>query len=225
LISAAAVITAAGSGRRMQADKKKQYLLIDGVPVLELAVKSFIFSDLFGRVVITVPPGDLEYAKGLLSHYLESGGTCRLSLIEGGQHRQESVFLGLEALAPDNPEFVLIHDGARPWITPELIAAVLENTRLYGACIPVADIPDAVKTIGKTGFIEQHADKQRTKGAQTPQGFTFARLYAAHLEARKHHTRYADDAEVYMLANQSIYTIPGNPANRKITYTFDMERS
>ncbi len=223
MISAAAVITAAGSGRRMQTNKKKQYLLIDDVPVLELAVKPFLSSNLFEKLVITVPPGDLEYTGLLLSHYLKAGGACRLSIIEGGPHRQESVFLGLEALAPYRPEYVLIHDGARPWITPELIAAVLENTKLHGACVPVADIPDAVKTIGKNGFIEHHADKQWTKGAQTPQGFTFARLYAAHLEARKHHTRYADDTEVYMLDGGSIFTIPGSPQNRKITYGFDME--
>jgi 2-C-methyl-D-erythritol 4-phosphate cytidylyltransferase len=223
LISAAAIVTAAGSGFRMQKKQKKQYLLIDGVPVLEKAVKSFVSVHLFEKLIITVPRGDLGYAKKLLAGYLKSGGRCAVSLIEGGKHRQESVFLGLQALAPDDPEFVLIHDGARPWITPELICTVLENTKLHGACVPVVDIPDAVKTIGKNGFIELHAGKQWTKGAQTPQGFVFADIYSAHMKARKSRTRYSDDAEVYMLVNNSIYTIPGNPQNRKITYTFDME--
>lgn len=222
MTSAAAVITAAGSSLRMQKKQKKQYLSIGGVPVLKKAVESFLSTGLFSWITITVPKTDIPFVREMFAGLLHSEPACSFSIVPGGESRQESVFLALQSLAEAGPEYVLIHDGVRPWIRGELINAVFENTKRHDACIPVVDIIDAIKKIDAKGFIEEHVDKQCTKGAQTPQGFIFSAIFTAHKSAFKNHTICPDDAEVYALTGKPVYTIPGDPSNRKITYAFDM---
>ncbi|MBN1797047.1 MAG: 2-C-methyl-D-erythritol 4-phosphate cytidylyltransferase [Spirochaetales bacterium] len=223
MTSAAAIITAAGTSSRMNMNKKKQYLLIGGVPAFCKAVRSFLSTKRFQHVVITVPKGDIEYATKLAQSYFKPSDISILTLIEGGSTRQESVYLALEALSPFAPEIVLVHDGARPWITEALINKITDSTLVHGACIPVIDIPDAVKKINGTGFIEQHVDKNRIKGAQTPQGFLFSEIIKAHRLARNTDAVYLDDAKLYTLLKQKVYTVPGDPANRKLTYKFEVK--
>jgi len=223
LTSAAAIITAAGLSSRIKMNKKKQYLLLDGVPVFCKAASSFLSAERFKHIVITVPKGDIEYTTKLLKSCIEPAAVSMITLIEGGSTRQESVFLALQVLLPLAPEIVLIHDGARPWISIALINKITDFTKKYGACIPVINISDALKKIAGNGYIEQHLNKNRVKGAQTPQGFLFSEIIKAHRLAQKTDIIYLDDAEMYTLLKKKVYTIPGDPANRKLTYKFEME--
>jgi 2-C-methyl-D-erythritol 4-phosphate cytidylyltransferase len=218
----AVCITAAGSSSRMKSGKKKEYQSIDGVPVLITSIKPFLETGLFQSIVIIVPTGHCEQVSSLILPIL-SKTSVSIDVIEGGLTRQESVFKGLCALEHVKPGIVLIHDAARPWVTSRLITSVYAATKEYGACIPVIEIPDAPKELGGDSMIARHFPKHRLVGAQTPQGFLFDRILEAHRRAASGHAVCADDSEVLSLANGLVFTIPGEPSNRKITYPHDLE--
>jgi 2-C-methyl-D-erythritol 4-phosphate cytidylyltransferase len=214
----AAVVTAAGESRRMGGRTKKEYRLLGGVPVLARAVLPFL-EEGFSPVVVTVPRGQLGEAAALLAPHLPSPG---VRLVEGGATRQQSVLQGLRALAEDAPELVLIHDGARPWITRELVRRVARAAGERGGCVPVVEVSEAVKQVGAADLVEQHLHRGAIRFAQTPQGFHFARILAAHEQAAAAGTSCVDDAEVFALFEGPVAWIEGDPDNRKITRECDM---
>jgi 2-C-methyl-D-erythritol 4-phosphate cytidylyltransferase len=122
-----------------------------------------------------------------------------------------------------DPDYVLIHDGARPWISPDLVNAVLENVVLHGACAPVLVPSDAIKQVDSSGLIVTHLRREETVAIQTPQGFRFKEILSAHTQAENDGSRYIDDTEIYERYIHSVSTVPGDPANRKITYNHDLD--
>jgi len=215
-LNVAAVITAAGKSTRMGGGKK-ELLLVDGVPVIEKAVSAFVKSGVVDRIAVTFPPqGEVK-----LQTVFEKSD-IDIIWVPGGDSRQKSVYNALVALADFTPQYVLIHDAARPWIAVDLIIAVLRGTEEYGACIPVVPHVNAPKKIERDGTISEHLDKTAVVGAQTPQGFRYAEILKAHKTACAHSAEYPDDAEAYHRAIGSVRTIPGDPANRKITFGHDL---
>jgi 2-C-methyl-D-erythritol 4-phosphate cytidylyltransferase len=230
----AAVVTAAGESARMGGAVKKEFRTVGGVPVLALSVRPFLASGI-GRIVVTLPAGLLAEAAALLSPHVD---VAALTLVEGGGTRQESVRRGLLALADDPPELVLIHDGARPWLAPELLARVVEAAASFGACVPVVEVSEAVKevsvdTTAVTGadpssgteaapFVLRHLPRRALRSAQTPQGFSFQRILVAHERARAEGLSFVDDAEVFDRFAGPVVWVPGDPANRKITFSEDL---
>jgi 2-C-methyl-D-erythritol 4-phosphate cytidylyltransferase len=216
----AALITGAGSSTRMNSGLKKEYRLLDGVPVLARSLTAFQATGLFAAIVVTVPPGQTEQAKDLVAPFAD---TDIVSFIEGGTIRRESVFLGLQALRDHDIEYVLIHDAARPWITADLVRAVLDGAVRHDAAIPVIGITDALVETGPDNRIQCHLAKDRIRGVQTPQGFRFEEIFRAHQAARDGAMDCYDDAQVLMASGRAVYTVVGDPANRKITYAHDLE--
>jgi 2-C-methyl-D-erythritol 4-phosphate cytidylyltransferase len=213
----AAIITAAGLSSRMGPGLKKELRIIDGKPVIGMCIEAFRRCECFSTIVVTHPAGRREAMESALK---EDGASVRW--VAGGVTRQESVYNALEELATAPPDIVLIHDGARPWVTPELILSVLAGTRQHGACIPVVPLTDAPKKLSSGGFITEHLDKSALANAQTPQGFTFRDILEAHRVARESGNDYADDAEAYNRAIGAVFAVSGEPANRKITYDYDI---
>jgi 2-C-methyl-D-erythritol 4-phosphate cytidylyltransferase len=218
----AAVVTAAGAGTRM-GGTKKEFRFLHGVPVLALAVRPFLAGA--SRIVVTLPPGRLPEAAALLSPHLD---LTAIALVEGGATRQESVRRGLLALADDPPDLVLIHDGARPWLSPDLLARVLAATERHDACVPVLEASEAVKEIDPAGgeagaFVRRHLPRHAIALAQTPQGFAYRGILAAHARARAEGLSFVDDAEVYARFAGPVAWVPGDGANRKITFVEDLE--
>jgi len=222
VIRAAACITGAGKSTRMRAGGKKEYASIDGFPVIAKSILTFIETGPFQSIVVTVPQGHIPEASGLIMPFLPSRSP-KLEIIEGGATRQESVFKALSELAGKQIEIVLIHDAARPWVTKDLVRSVFDSTREFGACIPVTEIPDAPKQVEADGIITRHFEKNTLWGAQTPQGFDFDLILAAHTAAMAKHSLYADDAEIFSLSGHSVHTVPGQASNRKVTYAHDLE--
>ena len=221
----AAVVTAAGASTRMGGAEKKEFLPIGGVPVLALAIRPFLSAG-FDRIVVTLPAGRLADASTLLAPFLDAAA---LTLVEGGDTRQESVRRGLLALAADPPDLVLIHDGARPWLAPALLARVLESAERYGACVPVVEVAEAVKELdpgeGVSPLVLRHLPRHHLRFAQTPQGFAYPRIVAAHERARAEGLSFVDDAEVFDRFAGPVAWVPGDPANRKITFPDDLEEA
>ncbi|MBN2442547.1 MAG: 2-C-methyl-D-erythritol 4-phosphate cytidylyltransferase [Spirochaetales bacterium] len=204
----------------MQGGIKKEYRTLHDKPVLLHSLHQFYSSKLFYKIVITLPKNDIKHVKKLVLSQMQTDET--VEFIAGGETRQESVFLALLEFEETHPDFILIHDGARPWIHIDLIHRVLASTQKYDACIPVVEVPDALKEIDEKGIILKGLSRAKIKGAQTPQGFAYDKLLKAHQLAKEKKMEALDDAEVYGLLYQPIVTVPGDTRNRKITYQHDI---
>jgi 2-C-methyl-D-erythritol 4-phosphate cytidylyltransferase len=198
---------------------KKEYRLIGQVPVLARAVLPFL-QEGFSPVVVTVPRGHLQEAAALLGQHLPLED---LRVVEGGATRQESVLLGLRSLVEASPAVVLIHGRAPSWMTPDLVRRVAAAVQSHGACVPVVEVSEAVKQVGQSDIVLQHLPRGTIRLAQTPQGFSFARILAAHEKAAAAGAFCVDDAEVYALFDGPVAWIEGEPDNRKITRERDLE--
>ncbi len=230
----ALVLTAAGNSTRMGGETKKEYLSVAGdITVLSSALHAFLSTRLFSFILITVPErGEAEARRVLaedrrIAPLLESAGIT-LRFAEGGSTRQESVRNGLEALsrftagAAEPPEIVLIHDAARPWVSPDTIRAVLEGTVLHGAAVPGIPSVDTQKEIDATGRIIRHLVRDSIVSVQTPQGFRLQDLIAAHTRAAGDGRVYTDDTEIWGRYAGDVHVCAGDRNNRKVTYKGDL---
>jgi 2-C-methyl-D-erythritol 4-phosphate cytidylyltransferase len=201
----------------MDPGAKKELRLVAGVPAIRKCVEAFVVSGCCNHFVVT----HSETGKPQMEAAL-AGLSSKIIWVRGGATRQQSVYRALNALAELKPGVVLIHDGARPWISPSLIRSVFEGTVEFGACIPVVPLTDAPKRISAAGCVAEHMDKTAIANAQTPQGFRFAEILEAHKAARASGNDYSDDAEAYDAVVGPVFTVVGDPANRKITYGCDL---
>ena len=216
----AVIITAAGASGRMGGCGKKEYRMLAGVPVLAHSILPFIRLDRYSPILVVVPQGDIPRASALLEGHLPAD---RIRFVEGGPTRRESVLNALRELAKDPPDIVLIHDGARPWVTEELIRGVEDAAARTGACIPVTRPTEAVKRVAESGVIMESVPRESLAMAQTPQAFRFSGIFTAHEKARTEGRQCADDAELFEAYAGAVSTVPGDAANRKITFAHDLE--
>jgi 2-C-methyl-D-erythritol 4-phosphate cytidylyltransferase len=205
---------------------KKELASLDGTPVILMTASVFASLSEISRMVITSRASDIDRMRSAL----EPLAPFPVTFVEGGPTRQESVRLGLEALekaeAPDvPPDYVLIHDGARPWVSVALIRRVMAGTVAHGACVPVIASPDALKRV-VAGVCVEHPDRDEYRCVQTPQGFLFTGILQAHRAADETRPRgsrpFVDDAEVYAASEAAVHTTEGDPLNRKITWPHDL---
>src|SRR5256712_848555 len=173
---AGAIIVAAGSGTRM-AGADKLFTEVAGQPLLAHAIAPFQECASIERIVLVMAPLNLKRGRDLVERY---GFTKATALVKGGERRQDSVRLGLEALG--GCDYVAVHDGARPLVTPELIARGLEAARETGAAAPALPIADTVKEAGPNGIVLRTLDRSRLWAVQTPQVFRYELLLRAHRE-------------------------------------------
>jgi 2-C-methyl-D-erythritol 4-phosphate cytidylyltransferase/2-C-methyl-D-erythritol 4-phosphate cytidylyltransferase/2-C-methyl-D-erythritol 2,4-cyclodiphosphate synthase len=220
VINNAAVITAAGNSVRTGSGIKKEFRLIDNKPVLVHAVLPFLETGLFNYLIITMSPAQIEKTRKILDSYMKPD---KITVIPGGETRQKSVLKGLESLINRKPEYVLIHDGARPWISAEIIKSVFEKTVQKRACVPVIKARDAVKSIKNSEVIENHLDREKIYCAQTPQGFIYSEILEAHKRALSENLSFIDDSEIYSRYIGPVYIVEGDVRNSKITYKYDLE--
>jgi len=234
----AAVICAAGSSSRM-GGAKKEYLPLPGalnsLSVLGAAVSAFAAVPEI-RIIVIVVPDEPKIGETAARNALPSAGIARpLRFVTGGSTRRASVFNALKALAADAPNYVLIHDGARPWISPALIERVIKGVKQYRAVIPLLPLTETPKETdlpleGFVGcdswgpvFIKQQLKRRFIGTAQTPQAFAFPEILAAHEKAAVQEGReFTDDAEVWAEFCGPVAVIPGETGNRKITFKEDI---
>ena len=237
----AAVICAAGNSARMNTAGKKEYCLLpagnEGMTVLGASVSAFTSIPEIETIVIVVP-GDPVYGenaarKALSSHLLERDAYPQILFVKGGKTRQESVFNALTyGFSDKTPDYVLIHDGARPWVSASLIKKIIEETKKYGAVIPLLPITDTPKetdtpldyTSSEPILVKHHLKRTLTGIAMTPQGFSFPEILDAHRKAQvsQGHACFTDDAEVWAEFYGQVWAIPGDINNRKITFPEDL---
>lgn len=224
----ALILTAAGSSLRfsssfeMGQSVKKEFLRIDGHTVLFRACEPFFELPSLTAVVVTCKEGS-EDETIVAMEDLADISTIPILFIKGGQTRQESVHLALERLSQlDIPfELVAVHDGARPFVTPELIINTMAMAFTHGAAIPALTVTDSIRKINREGKIVDLTDRRGLVRVQTPQIFSFQNLLDAHRLWSSDPTA-TDDAEVYIKAGYSCYVVEGSEQNRKITYEEDI---
>ena len=216
------IITAAGSSDRF-GEQYKQFSLCEGAPLLAWSAKAFAESGAVDALLVVHPEGMEQHSREAVGN---AAGELPVFYTAGGASRQDSVRLGLEYLASGPaPKHVLIHDGARPWITPACIREVLKACRRWGGALPVIPITDAVKQIDSQGRVTAHLLRPVTVGAQTPQAFEFPGILKAHRKAQGSQKAYIDDTEVYCDNGGTVHAVPGDPGNSKVTYPEDITRS
>jgi 2-C-methyl-D-erythritol 4-phosphate cytidylyltransferase / 2-C-methyl-D-erythritol 2,4-cyclodiphosphate synthase len=215
----AAILVAAGRGLRAGAGGPKQYRTIGGKTVIYRAMEPFCTHPHVLAVQPVLNPDDTalfnEAARGLRHEPPAAGGATR----------QASVHAGLEALAAQKPDIVLIHDAARPFVSQALISRAIDAASRAGAAIPVVPVTDTVKLIDATGNIEATPERARLRIAQTPQAFGFDVILAAHRRAaRDGRNDFTDDAAIAEWAGLTVATFEGDAANMKLTTPEDFVR-
>ncbi|MFN3459621.1 MAG: bifunctional 2-C-methyl-D-erythritol 4-phosphate cytidylyltransferase/2-C-methyl-D-erythritol 2,4-cyclodiphosphate synthase [Oceanibaculum sp.] len=211
-----ALIVAAGRGHRLGGSLPKQYLPLAGQPVLRHTVTRFLAHPAVDAVHVVIHPDDRPL-------YDQAVGDLGLGApIAGGPTRQDSVRLGLEALSADATDLVLIQDAARPFTAPATIDAVLAALESHAGAIPALPVADTLKRAEGT-CIAGTVPRDGLYRAQTPQGFRFADILAAHraLAGRE----LTDDASLLEATGQAVALVPGSEENFKITTAEDMMRA
>jgi 2-C-methyl-D-erythritol 4-phosphate cytidylyltransferase/2-C-methyl-D-erythritol 4-phosphate cytidylyltransferase/2-C-methyl-D-erythritol 2,4-cyclodiphosphate synthase len=195
--------------------------------VLGSAVSVFSGSPRIGLIVITVPANaeDGEYAaRRALPESLFNENRPSIVFVPGGGTRRMSVHHALSTLAGFGPAYVLIHDGARPWVSPDLVERVIDAVILYDAVVPVLSMSETPKEI-ENGFVKRHLKRASIAAAQTPQAFAFKPLLAVQEKAAENERlghEYTDDAEIWDEFVGAVAVVKGDRANRKITFPEDV---
>lgn len=211
-LSTAAVIVAAGKGLRAGQPLPKQFAPYRGTTVLRHAVEALVATGVT-RFVVAIPEGTDELASTALS------GIVGVTLLTGGATRQASVAQGLEALASDAPELVLVHDAARPDCPPEVVERLRKALAIHSGAIPVLPVVDSmVETDGE--LMGTSAERQNLRRVQTPQAFRFADILAAH-RSWSGESAAGDDAQVLRAAGGEVALVEGDARLHKLTYAED----
>ena len=210
---AAAVIVAGGSGTRFGGPVRKQYLEVGGVPVLLRAIRPFLDHPRIASVVVVLPPDDVADPPAWLAD-------LPVRIVPGGAERGDSVRNGLGMVGAD-VDRVLIHDGARPFVSAEIIDRVLDACARDGA---IAAVPatDTIQQVGASGLIDRTLDRSVLWHAQTPQGFPREGILHAYQRATEEGISGTDDAGLYARYAGPVRVVMGAYENLKVTRPDDL---
>jgi len=216
--SYAAIIVAAGSGSRSGLTLPKQYASVGGMPVLRRTLLAFSSSPWISAIRCVIQPANRDlYDKAAAG--IDKVGEP----VEGGDSRQVSVRLGLEALAADAPDYVLIHDAARCFVTPEVIERVVAVLDEETGAVPTIAVSDTLKHV-EGERVTATVDRSRCRAVQTPQAFPFAPILAAHRAVRDR-SDLTDDAAVAEATGLAVRSVEGDERNVKLTTPADFSRA
>ncbi len=211
------LIPAAGSGSRMKAGKNKLLINLNGEALLYWTVRSAFLSKKISWVGIIGQPHDKSQIINSLKNF-----SNKVNWIDGGDTRQESVRNGINNL-PNDANKVLIHDGARCLIKPELIDKCSNELEMNDAIILAIKVTDTIKVVNEYQFIKETPNRNFLWAAQTPQGFSVQKLKKAHQKALDNNWSVTDDASLFERLNWEVKIIEGSSTNIKITSPIDLK--
>lgn len=207
------VIAAAGQGKRMNSSEKKQFIELQGKPVLYHSVQLFTKIAEIKEIVIVTNREDIKRTEELLQEF-------QVSVVPGGAERQESVLLGLEALKC--VEFVLIHDAARPFSSEKMIREIMNQAMESGAAIPAVPVKDTIKIVDKKREVISTPPRQSLWAVQTPQAFRLSAILDVHQRAKKQGFLGTDDAMLMEWCGMKVKVVEGEYTNIKLTTPEDL---
>lgn len=216
-----AVVLAAGQGKRMNSSVQKQYLLIKGKPVLYYTLNAFEKSSIISEIILVTGKEEVEYCrKEIVEHY---GFTKVTKIIAGGKERYHSVYEGIRAIG--EADYVYIHDGARPFVTEEIIARADHGVKKYRACVVGMPVKDTIKVADEGCFAVQTPDRRTLWQVQTPQVFEYTLIREAYEKLMTEEPGgITDDAMVVeTMTDFRVKLVEGSYRNIKITTPEDLE--
>ena len=219
-----AIVLAGGKGLRIGLDKPKQFIDINNEPMIVTSIKAFNDVNEIDSICVVCLKEYISYLNELVKKY--SLNKVNL-VVEGGASRQESVFNGLKALKNQgilDSDIVLIHDGARPFVSKEIILNNIKVAKENDAAITVIKSTDSL-LMSKTGkVVDSYLDREHVYNCQTPQSFKFSLIFEAHNQARNDGIFDAsDDARLVIRMNKKVSLVLGDANNKKITYKEDLQ--
>lgn len=215
----AALIMAAGRGVRASTGNiPKQYQSVAGTPVLARTLQTFLDSPVVDRVRVVIGAGDEGLYAGIAPQHAKLDAPT-----VGGDTRQESVLRGLTTLDASPPQKILIHDGARPFVSDSLIARVANALEKAEAVTPALPVTDTLKHVDAAGRVTSTVPRDGLQAVSTPQGFRYQPILAAHRRAANAGVAFTDDAAVAEWAGMSVAVVVGDPANVKLTTAADLD--
>jgi 2-C-methyl-D-erythritol 4-phosphate cytidylyltransferase len=217
-----AIILAAGQGKRMNSQVAKQFLMLRDKPVLYYTLKAFEKSSV-DEIILVTGKDQEEYCQNEIVQKYQLNKISHI--IEGGRERYDSVYRGL--LSANETDYVLIHDGARPFVSQVLIERIISEVQEYKACIIGTPVKETIKMINKEGYITATPNRNTLWSAQTPQAFAYKSIRKAfdllYAEGDRVNLAITDDAMVYeTFLNQPVKMIMGDYNNIKLTTPEDL---
>ncbi len=213
-----ALVLAAGQGKRMGAGINKQFLMLQEKPILYHTLKAFSDNDNINEIVLVCAEKDMNYCKENVVNAYSFDKVKAIVL--GGAERQDSVYNGLKAIK--SCDIVLIHDGARPFITNDIIDEGIRMAKTYGACTCGVKAKDTIKLKDDEGFSSETLNREDTFLVQTPQCFDYRLILKCHEKLNEDRQLVTDDTMVVEMFNQRVYLYEGSYFNIKITTPEDM---
>jgi len=208
-----AIIVAGGTGSRMKGDIPKQFMLLNGKPVIDYSIEAFYDYDPDLQIILVIHPEYIEFWKHLC---LEHKMSVPCKIVNGGETRFHSVKNGLECIETDG--FVAIHDAARPMIDVGFVGQLFEEASVYGSAIPGIALNDTIRIL--EGNNSRQLDRTQLRAMQTPQVFKVSELKHAYLQAFQ--PLFTDDASVMQSAGYPLHLTEGRLENIKITLPKDI---
>jgi len=213
------IVLAAGSGSRMGTEVKKQYMLLDDKPLFIHALEIMEKQKKITDVILVVPSVDRDFCNELIKKYPIKKV---LRIVSGGDTRGASVYNGLQAV-PEDSEFVVVHDGARPFLSQKLLEDVLEAAKVEGAAIAGVPVKDTIKQVELDGLVKETLERNLLWIVQTPQIFRKEILLECYKKALKDDLQGTDDASIVEAYGYPVKVVMGDYRNVKITTKEDLE--
>ena len=212
-----AIGLAGGRGKRMNYHKSKQFIEIKGKPVLVYTLEKFIYNKSIDEVILVLPEDEVDYCK---KEVLQKYSLKVDRIVIGGKERQDSVFNALEAMEKAN--IVLIHDGARPFISEKIIEEGIKYANIYGAAAPGVTPKDTIKIKNEDNISVDTPDRNTLVAVQTPQCFKYDEIYQCHRKIKEENAIVTDDTSVVERYGHKVYLYEGDYTNIKITTPEDL---
>lgn len=209
-----AIILGAGSGTRMKSDKNKMLLDIMGKPVISRSVEAFSSLDKIDEVIVTCRENELDEFIKLFEN------DEKVSLVIGGSTRQQSVYNAVETV--DEADYIIIHDGARPFIREEDILNTLSQAKQFGAASTGVFVKDTIKIVDKDNFVCETPERSTLFAVQTPQIFSFNLYKRAMKNAEEKGLDFTDDCQLIEALGEKVKMVEGDYSNIKITTPDDI---
>lgn len=212
-----AIIPAAGLGVRMGSNVPKQYLLLNGKPILHHTLSVLDQCSIVDEIILVVSAKEI----GNVEQQIQDSHPKVTKVIVGGKERQDSVYNGLQSLGSET-DIVVVHDGVRPFVSADLIRETVEVARDSGAAITAIPVSDTIKKVNEKGLVECTIDRSGLWRIQTPQTFQFSLLKEAFTKAQADNFYGTDEGALIEYLGRDVKVVPGSEFNIKITRSEDL---
>lgn len=214
-----AIILAGGKGKRMGADVSKQFIKLKDKPIIYHTIKRFSENSKVDNIVVVLPSDEIEYFK---KNILDKYSLKIDKIVAGGTERQDSVYNALKSIENTDTEIVLIHDGARPFISDNIIEKGIEYAKIYGAAAPGVMPKDTIKIKDENNFAISTPKRSDLVAIQTPQIFKYSEIMSCHEKVKLNKESVTDDTMVAEKYGYKVYIYEGEYTNIKVTTPEDL---